>query len=442
MINNNKKNMYSSKSKNKLAIIGKTKYNKKFDNFCLINKEDFDKTFNGYKNTTLDVKIVNKLYKEFNIKNLYEDFYIYLIDYFKSECNLKKCKKKWIQCKKDCLKKSKLILQKELESTIYYLNLLGSSFISTNNNNKLVLHYDKKPLTGKWIDDYKHFRLSKKQFANGKLIMGFGPSASGKTYWAKNIIKLLSKHKELEFPKDFLSIDGGIQRENSVTYQILKNTIKETKAAGVSNLVSASFLQNKSIFSSNKIKKIVKHYLKEQNKLNIFPNLYVPETLGGCAVTFKKCAYKYKDYIKITKDEKWIGIYIWQHKEECILPKEFKCNSVVKSGINREIDEGKKYSSNAYKTSEFYGNKELFRKSGKIPHSAHQIRVHNTGGTFTMKNKTKIYNKSILELDKDLYDYFSNNKKDIEKEFNCIIIPIIYTKEPISEVQLLSEVFH
>jgi hypothetical protein len=42
--------------------------------------------------------------------------------------------------------------------------------------------------------------------------MGIGPSASGKTYFAKTIITMLS-NTDLYFPKSFLSIDGGIYRE-------------------------------------------------------------------------------------------------------------------------------------------------------------------------------------------------------------------------------------
>ena len=95
--------------------------------------------------------------------------------------------------------------------------------------------------------------------------------------------------------------------------------------------------------------------------------------------------------------------------------KKFKCNTVVKSGTERETTEGKKYSSRAYDTSEYHGNKELFRKTGAIP-SKYQIRVHNSGGTFRYENTIKVFNKSIVELDENLYDIFKPTKFDLEKK--------------------------
>mgnify|MGYP001616296616 CR=1 FL=1 len=47
--------------------------------------------------------------------------------------------------------------------------------------------------------------------------MGFGPSASGKSYWTKNIIKIFCKIYD-NYPDTFISVDGGIYRETSKIY--------------------------------------------------------------------------------------------------------------------------------------------------------------------------------------------------------------------------------
>tara|TARA_Y100000389_G_C17338736_1_gene452114 strand:+ start:32 stop:961 length:930 start_codon:yes stop_codon:yes gene_type:complete len=296
--------------------------------------------------------------------------------------------------------------------------------MSINKTNKLSIIYDGESLTDNWNIDYVHFSLDPTQFTKkGKLIMGFGPSASGKTYWAKNIIELMNK--QLNFPEDFISIDGGIQRSSSIVYQIIKNIPNMFNSKGFKNLMSSDFITSKSLFSSSKIKSVLKKYLKKQSENNISPNLYVPETLGSCATVFTKygCSKKYKDYIDISNDQNWVALYIWQHKKNCDLTEKFKCNTVKKSGKDREIMEGKKYSSKAYKVSEKHGNKELFRDSGKVPHAGYRIRIHNSGGNYSEENNKKIYNKSIIELDDKLYNKIKN-RKIVENKFNCIIIKI------------------
>ena len=66
------------------------------------------------------------------------------------------------------------------------------------------------------------FQTGKKK----RLIMGFGPSASGKTFWTENVIKMMDK-ADPNFPKVFMSVDGGIIREFSEIYQeVVRNTPK------------------------------------------------------------------------------------------------------------------------------------------------------------------------------------------------------------------------
>ena len=255
-----------------------------------------------------------------------------------------------------------------------------------------------------------HFTLCKQQFDSGKLIMGFGPSASGKTFWAKTIIKLLSEHSQLKFPHEFLSIDGGLQRETSLVYQIIKNVIKEVHGSGVRNLVSPSFFSSTSIFSSDTVKKNLKNYLKHQNNVYIYPNLYVPETLGGCALKLH-CSSVYKDYISITNDQNWIALYIWQHKDTCNLPDHLKCKSVVTSGTTRETLEGK---NTVLKHTRLQNTMEIKNYSEKTG-STYQIRIHNSGGAYTHIHNKKTFNASIVEFDKNLYTMFQKTKQQLQK---------------------------
>tara|TARA_Y100000389_G_scaffold204574_1_gene258075 strand:- start:4259 stop:5602 length:1344 start_codon:yes stop_codon:yes gene_type:complete len=401
---------------------------KTFKMFQKFYMSDFIKPYNGYKNTTINQSLYNDLIIQTKLFQKYETFYIFLRNYFNKLCKTKICKDKWIKCKKDCFETAHELVKEEITSTPYILNLIGNSFLSIRKNSKLHIHYDNQPLTGIWENDKNHFKLSKNQFDKGKLIMGFGPSASGKTYWAKSIIKMLSSDTNLNFPTDFLSIDGGIQRESSIVYQIIKNIIKQLEGYGIKNLVSTSFMK-KSIFKSDTIKDLLKDFLFIQNKNNIYPNLYVPETLGGCVNPLKTCSKKYKHYIDITQDKDWVGIYIWQHKDKCHLPKQFQCKTVTSSGKHRQLDEGKKYSSNAYLTSELFGTHELFRTDGSVPPNSVKIRIHNTGGQYTLQGNKKVFNKSIVELDDNLYKRFLDKKTQIESEFNCIIIPINHNYE-------------
>lgn len=398
-----KKNRLYKTQKNTSKRFDKLKYDISFAAFKAKYKDDFKITKNGYKQTTIPDEVIQKLLK-INTLN-YEYCFEFMKRLLLILCSRINCKHTWIQIKKKYVKKCRMFLKNETDSTYYILNLIGNSFIS--NDKKIEIIYDNQELTGLWIDDSKHFSLSIDQFNSGKLIMGFGPSASGKTHWAKSIIKLLSKYTDMNFPTNFLSIDGGIQRETSFIYQIIKNMIKEYEGFGIKNLMSSS-LTLPSIFSSNKIKKILKEYLKIQSLSGIHPNLYIPETLGGCSLTYD-CSNKYKEYIKITNDTDWIGLYIWQHKDHCPLSEEYKCKTTIKSGSEREINEGKKYNPNAYSISEVHGNRQLFKDN------RYKIRIHNSGGL--------IHHKSIIELDEELMLKIYNNKDYIEKEFNSVFIP-------------------
>ena len=307
---------------------------------------------------------------------------------------------KWIECKNECENYSLKMMLYETESTAYMLRLLSNSVIGDTDNNKVVYNIKgndvKRMLTGKWENDSQYFDIKiidsnqneiNNTHKSGRLIMGFGPSASGKTYCAKQIIELMTK-VDITFPKFFLTIDGGIYREKSYIYQKIVEICKENNIAGLSNLVSASiFTTLKTIFNSNIIKKNMKKYLLlQKNKNNQKINLYVPDTITACVVS---CKSLYQDYIDITGDNDWIGLMIYQHMSgvECPYSEGYKCIGCKESGESREKNEGKKYSSTAWPNSYRNGNDSILQALN------YRFRIHNSGG----KKTNGLINTTIFE---------------------------------------------
>jgi hypothetical protein len=258
-------------------------------------------------------------------------------------------------------------LHDEFELTAFMLRILNKSIINLSNNpNEFVFEITNREhlLNGKWENDKKYIKiLEVEKGKKKKTIMGFGPSASGKTYWTRKIINMFNK-SDKDFPNVFMCVDGGIIRENSEIYQdIVKNTPSHIK--GFANLTEG---KNK-LAPTSKAKKSILKYLKELKKQsNKSPvSVYVPETLSKCKWTSKipgvKCEDFYKDYINLTDSENdWIGLYIWQTKENC-----------EKLGQKRQYKEGKKYTSKYYDVSEKHGKKHMMKATGA------RINIHNSG---------------------------------------------------------------
>ena len=305
---------------------------------------------------------------------------------------------KWVYCSRACKEISELF-KKEIHSTLYILNILSNSLVTTDESKiKFIFNDEFKNLTGKWENDSQYFTFEifnnniQQTQTETKLLMGFGPSSSGKTYCAKTIIQLLSSNNP-SFPKSFLSIDGGIYREKSYIYQKVIDFIKQKGFNGLKNLVlsgvhlkrsatNKAIEQRQSLFDSNIVKKIVIKYLENRGKPT---SLYVPETLGGC---FIDCESTYNKYIKISQDEKgWIGLLIWQHKthKDCTFEPRFQCKGCTESGKIREKDEGKIYSSSAWENSMRNGRNEMMKAPGG------NYEIHNGGGYsyYSYKNKNK-----------------------------------------------------
>ena len=331
-----------------------------------------------------------------------------------------KIKNEWIMCIDKCNDVIKNYMKKELNSTIYVLKCLADSVISINKELTKNIEYklsitEIDKLTGIWKDDNKYINIEtigNENNKNSRLIMGFGPSASGKTYWAQNIISIFNEI-DSNFPKTFISIDGGLYRQSSEIYKLTIESAKSICAAGFLNLVlSGISILHHSLFKSNSIKKDIYNYLLNESK-NIKISLYVPETLGDCGegitdLRLKNCKKKYSPYIKITNDNKWIGLLIWQHRKgsDCNYQEKYNCVGCTESGKAREISEGKKYSNSAWGHSMKMGIIEVKTAPGGA------YMIHNSGGKKTNNkyNKTIIQDISKTDSDEEIEDIFQNNQ--------------------------------
>ena len=282
----------------------------------------------------------------------------------------------WKKCQNECFKFWKELVKKEIESTAYMLRLIVNSILKNEYNISVGFQVQElQQLTGLWVDDYPKLKMvitdESEREKIKRTILGFGPSSSGKTYWAEEIIKLFEEN----FPKVFLSIDGGIMREQSIVYQMIIKQNKFRNVEGFSNLVTAGLGFTESIFLSNIIKKQLLNFLAIQppeNKISV----YVPETLGDCDIPLLgDCSKKYKKYIDLTGDQNWIGLMIYQHlrEQQCDFPVGFKCTGTEIAGEAREKQQGKKYSSTAYSTSLKNGRTHL----QKSPFC--RLEIHNSG---------------------------------------------------------------
>ena len=325
----------------------------------------------------------------------------------------------WTYCTGGCVSELTKLIDKELKSTAFMLRFMSNSTIDITADEDTGL-IGKHPLTfiynnsdparavsGIWEKDKDLFDLKPLDLrgsANARFIAGLGPSAAGKTYWAKNAIKLLGQ-TDPTFPKSFLSIDGGAAREQAIVYQNIIEALKKSPLVGFKNLVSAGWDPiHTSLFNAGDVKDATKAYLKEQKKKNngkALVSLYVPETLGN-PNPLKPPSKKLKKFVELTGDYNWIGLYIWQgvdpkgdkkwvNKIKNQYPALGKYNIEAKStsvsGKSREKTEGKRYSSSAYSTSKRHGLEMMKKAPGA------RIDIHNSGGKMTGET----FNKSVVQ---------------------------------------------
>lgn len=309
----------------------------------------------------------------------------------------------WIDCKGKCYETLTKYLNMEFKLTAFMLRILSKSVIDITNENPLVFHItDAARLTGQWEHDKELIDIVEVEEGKKKrLIMGFGPSASGKTFWTENVIKMMDE-ADPNFPKVFMSVDGGIIREFSEIYQeVVRNTPKII--LGFKNLT-----QGEKMAPTNGAKKAMKKYLfkqKEKNDGNSVISIYVPETLSKCKIPMIACNSYYKDFMELTGDkDSWIGMYIWQERDKCIV-----------SGKAREKKEGKKYTDKYYPTSKRYGLQEMKKGMGG------RIDIHNSG---TRDEKSTITEHPIGErkylLNSTIVSKFNSNYRRADKIGNIM----------------------
>ena len=295
--------------------------------------------------------------------------------------------------RKDCRDIIDALITIETTSTVYMLSCLANSVIdvSGNGGGALIFNYTGKSaadLTGLWDTDKHVLRMDWLGGAattiSPKLLFGFGPSASGKTFHAKNIVQLIGS-SDPQYPARFISIDGGTYREVSRIY-----TMFVQKACPRSSPESCKIVRElvvggikltvRSMFDSDIMKRGIIKYLDAIPSMNARPSLYVPETLGGCASTtmsvrklaLKQCNATISKYVKITGDSNYIPLLIYQHKigKDCSLDASYRCMGCTESGKSREGTEGKKYSSAAW-----YGS----MINGLAVLNQNGILIHNSG---------------------------------------------------------------
>ena len=324
----------------------------------------------------------------------------------------------WVDCKNSCKATLPKYINHEMNSTAFILRCLQKSMIRNNPTINVPLKIsctDDSNISGIWESDQHLFKLD--NFANqakGRLIMGFGPSASGKSYWSAQIISIL-KRMDDEFPTQFLSIDGGIYREASGIYQSIVKNVIDKNMGGFSNLVSAA--GGSSLFSAGKIKKAISHYLKMQS---YSPNLYVPETLGSCRKGFnfsklKLCSKSFDIYKEITKVRSWVGVCIWQHVEDtqCVFAPKYKCTGCTESGQSRERKEGKQYSAANWAYSLKHGIK--YAKNAD-----RWFIIHNTGGRKYRDEKG--HEVPCINLIESSMVPSDEMKVQLQQDYNCRFI--------------------
>jgi len=383
----------------------------------LVSTSDYLNNVNILSNqsSTIKIDLLQSLLSNLNIKKI-TDIKNDILEAISSVYTLQaNCvdTDEWIPCINNCESILSKLIKTELESTAYILRTLSNSVI-TIDGSKIEFFINGGPLTGIWKNDSQYINIYKlgNTVQQSRLILGLGPSASGKTFWAESLIKLISSVDD-NFPKTFVSIDGGIYRESSIIYQYIIEQTKLFCINGLSNLVLSGWSPGEeSLFNAGKIKSTIVSYLQIQSE--ILPiSLYVPETLGDCGENrLKACVSKYKKYIDITNDLTWIGILIWQHKtaDECSLSNDYKCKGCTESGKARERIEGKQYSNASYEHSMIEGKKVLDQAPGG------SYMIHNSGSKknksiiedytdYTISSNTKIQNALINDANMNKYNY-------------------------------------
>lgn len=311
----------------------------------------------------------------------------------------KKNKYGWIECNGEYQTKLEGLIEKEKNTNSFIIKCLNKSFLNYDEQNKPIF-YEEKNINGTSTRinyDSIIFEGEYKDKDQKKLIMGFGPSASGKTHMSSKIIKILNKLYPEVFEKDYyISIDGGIYRECSIIYNAIHQAAIICGLSGITNLAK--------MFKTESIKKNVMEYLNQlKSGKNKFFNLYVPETLVSCtysSYSSSGCDDLIDIYKTYTGDnEYWTALHIYQcyyGGKKCQQPESYyQCEGIKGSVSKRQDKEGKIASSHAFPLrtlgidSYNFGNSQAEKFLMKT--KGIRFKIHNVGravGSSILYDKT------------------------------------------------------
>lgn len=295
----------------------------------------------------------------------------------------------WYFCNGKCYETLHALIDAEINSTLYMLRILSEAQFDHRTEKDLPNFVSfrckgNNAWTGVWRQDKNNIEMLWKDGQDGQkrkegqLVLGLGPSASGKSFWGKYLTKWLNLAVWNNKESCFLVVDGGKYRELSVVYQSILQAISSSTSnsdikgiKGIKGLMNLAMNGTKSwdprlwkksgiLFDTDMIKKPVLSFLCKQK---VYPNLYVPETLSTCDIGFlipkihiflgvNDCEQKIQQYKDITGGSPVI-LNIWQHEEggeKCPFKSGYQCKGCIASGREREIGEGKKYSPDGFRT--------------------------------------------------------------------------------------------
>jgi hypothetical protein len=383
---NNKKKIFSTNyiNSSSISIINIKSLNNDYINFL-----------NSNKSVVLDIihKFLesnnNKIIKNSNLNEINNNIVI------------------WKKLKGNLYNKLKELFDKEKEHTFIYIIYIHFSIL--NVNNKLKIYINENEITGNINNDIKHIKIMyKNNKLNEKLnIFTYGPSGSGKSYLFNEIISLLFNtfksnntdayinkiNNILSKKKDFLTLDGGINREHSIIYKLLKiylyHLMKYIKYNS-KNTKKITFNNTKTRKETGKqiyvLISNLKFTIKKKTDINNLIYMIKNKDLFNASDYFKKYLYNYFNnnvnlYIPLTSKLKLIKktdislfINIYKCNKNCVYKNydKLKCNNIYNSGIKRSIIEIKRYSAINYNNSYNIAINTLNNKYGGL-------LIHNCG---------------------------------------------------------------
>jgi Cdc6-like AAA superfamily ATPase len=379
----------SPKETNLINEIKMEKYSEPFSEYLRnvhMNKEDANlKIFTKFQES-LRV-CISELYSEKYISNVSSGILDTDIYNIINEHTVKNDKNEWFECKDICFHTIKKLMETEMNSTAFILRALAGSIIGDNSTNYITFTADNvDSIKGIWNMDRFFIRIlisgEDNDKKSGTLMMCFGPNASGKTHWTKKIISAVNQqYPEKKIPNKFISLDCSVYRKYSIVYQLVKRAIQDRGYKGILNM-SSSFSNGNCLFDAERIKETIIQYLEDEKYKNgnNFPvNIYVPESLDNCDSSYifgDNCFDRYERFIRLTGDEEWNALLIWQHRKrgECDLLDSMKCIGCLESSKFLEIKEGRKYEFSCWNTSMLNGNSALMKAPGL------RLKIHSTGG--------------------------------------------------------------